>query len=92
MLTVDVLNVDLECEFDYQPGEPQTWDDPGCPPEIDLLSVTLDGHEVMEMLNDWSLEKIMDQLEEYTSRDFKREQEEEEAERRADEMRDEQYV
>ena len=38
----------LFIEFDYTAGEPQTWDEPGCPEQIDILAVmagTIDIYE-----------------------------------------------
>ena len=70
-ITVEVLGVDLEIEFDGTPfipariyGHP---DDamPAEGGEATINAVYLDGTEVTELLSDWVLNKINEQLVEY---------------------------
>ena len=70
-LTVEVLGVDLVVEFDGTPFEPaKVWGPPeDCYPasggEADIISVTLDGTEITELLSDWTIARITEQLTEY---------------------------
>lgn len=61
--------IDAEIEFGYNPGERQTYFDPGCPAEYELYSVQIEGVEVEEFINENRLE--FDELvEEYRERNF----------------------
>lgn len=91
--TVEILGVDLEVEFDHTPYRPAVMylrnGDPGYPAEggeIEVTDVFLNGTSVMELLSDWTMQQIQDQLEEI---DFDQERAdragEDEAERRRDE-------
>ena len=39
---------DLVIEFDYQPKEPKTWNDPGTPESADILSVMAGPFDILE--------------------------------------------
>lgn len=43
-------NVELEVEFDFQPYEPSTSEYPGCPEEIVITSVVLDGTDITDFI------------------------------------------
>ena len=47
---------ELVIEFDYQPAEPQTWDDPGCDAEVDVAAVYAGGIDILEWCSDVSIE------------------------------------
>ena len=70
-ITVGVLGVDLEIEFDGTPFVPARIyghpDDamPAEGGEATINAVYLDGTEVTELLSDWVLNKINEQLVEY---------------------------
>ena len=70
-ITVEVLGVDLEIEYDGTPFVPARIYGPpeDCYPaeggEATINAVYLDGTEVTELLSDWVLNKINEQLVEY---------------------------
>lgn len=70
-MTVEVLGVDLQVDFDGTPFVPARIyghpDDamPAEGGEADILAVYLDGTEVTELISDWVLNKINEQLVEY---------------------------
>ena len=70
-MTVEIFNVDLEIEYDGTPFVPARISGlpEDCYPaeggEADILAVFLDGTEVTELLSDWVLNKINEQLVEY---------------------------
>lgn len=43
---VELDGVPLLVEFDYSPGEKRSWDSPGEPECLDILSVTVPGSDV----------------------------------------------
>ena len=47
---------DLVIEFDYEPAEPQTWDDPGCPESVDIVSVMAGQIDIAEWCSEESME------------------------------------
>lgn len=49
MMTVEVLGVDLVVEVEATP-------------EITVIAVLLDGTEIMELLNDWTIQKCREQV------------------------------
>lgn len=56
----------LVIEFDYTPEEKATYDDPGCPPEVEILSVTANGRDITEWVEqhfDLFYEKCFEQIE-----------------------------
>lgn len=42
---------EFACEFDYEPGEPRTWEHPGWPDIYTLIRVHLDGVDVTDLLD-----------------------------------------
>lgn len=47
---------ELLIEFDYQPSEPMTRDDPGCDAEVDVVAVYANGMDILEWCSDVSIE------------------------------------
>ena len=47
---------DLVIEFDYEPAEPKTWDDPGCPESVCIVSVTAGQIDILEWCSEDSME------------------------------------
>ena len=47
---------DYVVEFDYEPAEPRTFNDPGCPESVDVLSVWAGPFDILEWISDESLE------------------------------------
>ena len=43
------VEVDISGKYNFTPGEPQTWEDPGCPPEIDLYDVIDESGEKIKL-------------------------------------------
>ena len=50
-LPYTIRGVTLECEFEFEPGEPQTWDDPGWPDIYTLTGAWLNGVDVTDILD-----------------------------------------
>jgi hypothetical protein len=46
-----VRGLTLECEFDFEGGEPRTWDEPGCPDQYTLTSAWLNGVDIADVLD-----------------------------------------
>ena len=55
-----IRDITLECEFDYEPEEPQTWDEQGWPETYTLTGAWLNGVDIVELLDP----AIVQQLEE----------------------------
>ena len=67
ILTVYIEEIPLECHFDVEPGQPEIRypndkAQPGLPPMIELTAVLLAGHDILEPLNTWTIDKIEDEL------------------------------
>lgn len=56
--TVNYLGVALTVEYDYVPGESQTYIDPGYPACAEVSSVQIGGVEVLDMLSNDQREAI----------------------------------
>ena len=65
-----------EIDYTYSPGEPQTWDDPGCPPEIEFGDMRINGEpagiDLEEVLfehcgDDWE-EKLLAEIDQAKAR------------------------
>ena len=46
--------------FDYQPEEPQTWDDPGCPEDVSITDIHIHGEPISDELAEHLVEKFGD--------------------------------
>ena len=33
------VEIEVECEYDYEPGEPQSWESPGCSPVCEISQI-----------------------------------------------------
>jgi hypothetical protein len=51
MTPYTIGGVTLECEFEFEAGEPQTWDDPGWPDIYTLTGAWLHGVDISELLD-----------------------------------------
>ena len=49
-VTINALQDDMVVTFDYHPAERQTWEHPGCDESIDIISVTIGGVDVCELI------------------------------------------
>lgn len=47
---------DLVIEFDYEPAEPSTRDDPGCPESVDVVSVMAGQIDITDWCSEESIE------------------------------------
>jgi hypothetical protein len=54
---IETADTTYAVEWEYLPGSPRTWDDPGCDPEVSIISVVVDGHPVVLSV------KLVDKLE-----------------------------
>lgn len=85
MRTVDVLGVSLDVEYTGTPFIPAKTDGPpeDCYPaeggEALVVAVLLEGIEIRELLNDWTINNITEQLVEYLCSDQHQEVEHEPA-------------
>ena len=41
----------LDCEFELEPGEPSSWDEPGWPDVYHLISVSVQGVDVTKIID-----------------------------------------
>jgi hypothetical protein len=53
---------EVDVHYHYTPAETQSLYDPGWPEEIEIISVELDGDDIMGDLSDACLDKIEDQI------------------------------
>jgi len=74
---------DVEVEFDYTRGEMQTYDHPGCDPEVTIISVKCGEIELIDELDDSDITRL-----EIEAFDHVHEQYIQEAEDRAEYIRD----
>jgi hypothetical protein len=51
---------EFACQFDYEQGEPQTWDEPGWPDIFTLIRVHLDGVDVTDLLDPAIVQELED--------------------------------
>ena len=51
----------VEVTYDYTPPEPRTWNHPGAPLEIEILSVETNGVEVRDELSAFELADLEDE-------------------------------
>ena len=65
--TVGPWGFDILCTYEYWPGEPTVYwpterAHPGSPPECSLLTATVGGIDITEMLNDDQIERLADAI------------------------------
>jgi hypothetical protein len=53
-----VRDLTLDCEFEFDAGSPQTWDEPGCPEQYTLMSAWLNGVEIIDILDPALIEQL----------------------------------
>jgi len=53
-----LCGVDLECEVEFEKGEPRTWDDPGEPDDAVLYTAMCGDQDISELLSDEQREEI----------------------------------
>lgn len=87
--TIEVLGVDLVVDFDGEPFSPACWDHDAEGGEPTINAIHLDGTEVTELLNDYVINQIMEDLTIWLCRDAQAEAEAEKAEYLAEMRRDE---
>ncbi len=67
IIHLDIHDHDYEIKFNYLPPEPQEWDHPGAPEEIEITSVKKDGRirgiETVAYLMDNHYDKIKEAIE-----------------------------
>lgn len=63
-MNLDVIldGIAFNVDFDYQPKEVETLTYPGCPEEIDITGVSMQGIEVGEIINPYWLDRIEETL------------------------------
>lgn len=60
--TIKLDGLTMEIDFDYQPPEQQTHEHPGCAEEYDLTGVTVAGVDIVSLLSDETVERIIKEL------------------------------
>jgi len=50
-MTITYRQFELEVDYNFSKGEEQDYDYPGSPDEVELLSIELNGVDIMELLN-----------------------------------------
>jgi len=63
-MEVNILGLQFEVEYDYQPEELQELYYPGCPLEVTLTALYIEGENVIEILNDNWIGKLEEQIKE----------------------------
>lgn len=56
------LSVDAVTSFYYTKGYPDSLDEPGCPDEVELISCTVDGEDVLSLMTDYEIGSIEGEL------------------------------
>ena len=69
------LNADIEVEYDYDPGEPQTYTDPGYGPSISFNNISISGYAfplagIPEDFLDFLEEQIIEKVQAEDAEDF----------------------
>lgn len=59
---VDEIEVDALVSFYFYKGHEDSWDEPGCPPELELHSCTVAGEDVLSLMEAWQVEQIEGEL------------------------------
>ena len=54
----NIKEIDVDVDYEHDPYEPQTFDSPGYPEEIRIMSVNHNGIEILDYLSDIMLEQI----------------------------------
>jgi hypothetical protein len=88
MKTVTVLGVDLECDVDVTMPRAGAYYEPPEPLEVEINAIMLDGKDVIDLLSEWTLDKVQELLYESFST-YKEELAAEAAEMRREARRDE---
>ena len=53
-----IRDLTLECEFEFEAGEPRTWDEPGCPDQYTLTGAFLNGVDIVDILDPALIEQL----------------------------------
>ena len=69
------LNADIEVEYDYDPGEPQTYTDPGYGPSVSFNNISISGYAfplagIPEDFLDFLEEQIIEKVQAEDAEDF----------------------
>ena len=63
------IEYDMIAEFDYSPEEPRTYDDPGCPEEIEVVEIKSNNLKpspiellLVKKLNDCDFDQLEDEI------------------------------
>lgn len=57
-ITIPGTSIEAEVDFDYQPAERQTWDDPGCSASAEINTVMVGGVDITELISDELIEEL----------------------------------
>lgn len=61
-MEVNIQGLQFEVEYDYQPYEPQEQHYPGAAEEVVLTAIYIDGQDVIEILNDYWINRLEEQI------------------------------
>lgn len=62
MACINYMDIDLTIMYDFEPGEPQTYDDPGCADEAIINQVLLDDVDITAIIGSDHLERIAERV------------------------------
>lgn len=62
LTTCTVNDVDFSVEYNVTKYRPATLEEPAEYPEIQIYSVLLEGNEVTELLSEWTINQIIEQI------------------------------
>lgn len=62
MTCITYMELDLTIMYDFEPGEPQTHDDPGCADEAIINQVLLDDVDITATIGSDHLERIAERV------------------------------
>jgi hypothetical protein len=60
--TITYIDVELEVDYDYEPEEPATRDEPGCAHEAIINAVTVGGVNITDIIGADHLSRIADRV------------------------------
>ena len=57
-IELEIRGIPLECEYEWDPGEKQTWDHPGFPPGAFLVRCSVGERNIIDLLDDHTIHTI----------------------------------
>ena len=57
-MEIELRGIPLECEYEWDEGEPKTWDHPGAPAGAFLIRCFVGGRNIIDLLDDRAIREI----------------------------------